>query len=93
MLSVSSTRCSGDTVEVANTASALEGFGPGCWGKHAWKGMAPSQVENLPLCDLSVQAAPRAKQMAFQGLQRGGSLLTSEHFKKSAFVRAPNTGP
>lgn len=48
-------------------------------GKHAWKRMAPSQVESLPLCDLNVQAAVRAKQMAFQGLQRGGSLLTSEY--------------
>lgn len=62
-------------------------------GKHAWKGMAPSRVESLPLCDLNVQAALRAKQMAFQGLWRDGSLLTWEYFKKTAFVRIPNKNP
>lgn len=84
----------GDTVEVENTASAFEGFW--VWllkGKHAWKGMDPSRVESLPLCDLNVQTSLRAKQMAFQGLQRDGSLLTSEHFKKPGFVTTPNTRP
>lgn len=59
----------GDTVEVANTALAFEG----CWvwllRETRMEGNgAPSRVESLPLCDLNVQAALRAKQMAFQGL-------------------------
>lgn len=53
--------------------------------------MAPSQGESLPMRDLDVLAALGAKQMAFQGLQRGGSLLTSEYFKKSAFMRTHRT--
>ena len=59
----------GDTVEVANTASAFcRVLGPAVKGKHAWQGMAPSRIASLPLCDLNVQAVLRAKLMAFQGL-------------------------
>lgn len=59
----------GDTVEVANTASAFcRVLGLAVEGKHAWQRMAPSRIESLPLCDLRVQSALRAKHMAFQGL-------------------------